>query len=234
MVARDQPTIFGDQLIAALSSKNDGNLKFGLGDDAEALENRKKFLAKIGIDIHHTSLVGITYDTGDFTKYRMAVLKDKSVGMLQPDMTQYVDALVVRDSNHALFLPLADCAGAIIYDPKHKVLMVSHLGRHSVEQNGATKSIQYLQEKAASNPADLLVWISPSVGKATYPLHAFGGKSLQEVIVEQLIAVGIKNEHIEASSIDTARDENYFSHSEFLKGNEEAGRFAIAVQMNKE
>lgn len=231
MIAADQPTIFGDHIIAALSSRSDGNMKFGIGSDAQTLGNRRVFLRQIGIDINHTSLVGITYDAEDFAKYRIAELEDKSVGMLAPDMTRHVDALVVRDAHHALFLPLADCAGAIIFDPKQKVLMVSHLGRHSVEQQGALKSVQYLHETCGSNPADLLIWISPSVGKATYPLHAFEGKSLQEVIVEQLIAAGVQNKHIETSPIDTARDENYFSHSQFLKGNEDSGRFAIAAAM---
>ena len=64
--------------------------------------------------------------------------------------------------------------------------MVSHLGRHSVEQNGAVKSIEYLTDKCGANAKDILVWVSPSVGRATYPLTAFEGRSLREVIREQL------------------------------------------------
>ena len=231
MITQDQPTIFGDNLIAALSSKSDGNLKFGINDDVTTLTHRRAFLEKAGIDIMHTSLVGITYNTNDFAKYRLATLEDKSIGMLEPNMTRHVDALVVRTPNHALFLPLADCAGVILYDPMQKILMVSHLGRHSVEQEGEVKSVQYLQRTCNSNPAELLVWISPSVGKATYPLHAFEDRSLQEVIIEQLHAAGVTDKHIEASQVDTARDENYFSHSEYLKGNNEPGRFAIVAML---
>ncbi len=232
MIAADQPTIFGTKVLAVLSSKVDGNLKFGLGDDARALANRKDFLDKIGVDINHTSLVGITYDTDDFTKYRIATVEDKSVGMLEKDMTRYVDALVVREPGHALFLPLADCAGVVSHDPKNGILMVSHLGRHSVEQGGAATSVEYLKETCDADPSNLLVWISPSVGKATYPLHAYGGKSLQEVIVEQLQEAGVEKSHIEVSSVDTAHDANYYSHSEFLKGNQtEAGRFAVVAEM---
>src|SRR6266536_2151009 len=116
MITSDQPTIFGNAVTAVVSSRNDGNLKFGLGDDAEVVENRKKFLAEAGIDITKTSLVGITYDIDDFTKYRIASMDDKSVGMFEANMTKHVDALVVRDAKHALFLPLADCAGAVLYD----------------------------------------------------------------------------------------------------------------------
>lgn len=231
MILADQPTIFADEVVAALSSKSDGNLKFGIGDDATVLANRKAFLQKAGIDITHTTLVAVTYDTDDFTKYQIVTAEDKATGMLEPTTTQHADALVTRDPHHALFLPLADCAGLIIYDLAQKLLMVTHLGRHSVEQDGALQSVRYLQENYQSNPDDLLVWISPSVGKATYPLEAFGGKSLQEVILEQLARAGVRRNHIEASQIDTAHSETYYSHSEFLKGNDEPGRFAIVAQM---
>lgn len=232
MIAADQPTILGDKVLAVLSSREDGNLKFGIGDDARALANRKGFLDKIGVDINHTSLVGITYDTDDFTKYRIATVDDKSIGMLKQDMTKYVDALVVREPGHALFLPLADCAGVILHDPKTRVLMLSHLGRHSVEQGGAATSVEYLKETCDVDPSNLLAWISPSVGRATYPLNAFNGNSLQDVIIKQLQEAGVASDHIEASSVDTAYDENYYSHSQYLKGNQtEAGRFAVVAMM---
>jgi copper oxidase (laccase) domain-containing protein len=232
MIAADQPTIFGDKVLAVLSSTEDGNLKFGIGDDARALENRKGFLDKIGVDINHTSLVGITYDTDDFTKYRIATVDDKAVGMLKQDMTRYVDALVVREPGHALFLPLADCAGVILHDPETQVLMLSHLGRHSVEQGGAATSVEYLKETCDVDPGNLLVWISPSVGKASYPLNMFDGQSLQEVIMKQLQETGVARDHIQASDIDTAHNENYYSHSQYLKGNEtNAGRFAVVAMM---
>lgn len=232
MIAHDQPTIFGASVVAALSSKKDGNLKFGLGDDKVALANRKAFLEKAGVAIEDTSLIAITYDTTDFTKYRIVTDDEKMRGMVQSKAAQHADALVVTKPHHALFLPLADCAGVILFDPEHRVLMVSHLGRHSVEQNGAHKSVRYLMEHYQTNPQKILVWISPSVGKATYPLEAFEGKGLQEVITTQFQAAGALRHNIETSSVDTAHDENYYSHSQFLKGNDtEAGRFAIVAMM---
>ena len=232
MIVSDQPTIFGNAIVAALSSNSDGNLKYGLGDDAQTLKNREQFLGKIGIDIHHTSLVGITYDTNDFTKYRIATLTDRGSGMLAPDVEEYVDALVTTEPGHALFLPIADCAGVILYDPVKQVLMVSHLGRHSVEQDGAARSVEYMIEKCGVSARDILAWISPSVGKTTYPLNAFEGQSLQEVILQQLERAGVIKEHTEVSAVDTAHDENYFSHSEFLKGYQDTpGRFAVVAMM---
>jgi len=232
MIAADQPTIFGEGVIAAISSKKNGNMKFGIAEDAITLKNREVFLQSVGIAMDHTSLVGITYETDDFTKYRIATYKDKAVGMRAPDVTEHADALVVDQPNHALFLPLADCIGAILYDPTHQVLMVSHLGRHSVEEEGAKKSVEYLRAHYNSRPNDIKVWLSPGVGKASYPLYAFEGKSLHEVIVSQLLASGLNKHNIQVSNIDTATSDDYYSHSEFLKANDVPGRFAIVAMMS--
>jgi len=232
MIAADQPTIFGKDVIAAISSKKNGNMKFGIAKDVATLRNREMFLQSVGIAVDHTSLVGITYDTDDFTKYRIATHKDKAVGMRAPGVTEYADALVVDQPNHALFLPLADCIGAILYDPTHRVLMVSHLGRHSVEQEGAEKSVEYLAVHYNSQPSDIKVWLSPGVGKASYPLHAFEGQSLHEVITSQLVASGLDEHNIQVSDIDTATSDDYYSHSEFLKANDVPGRFAIVAMMS--
>ena len=232
MIAADQPTIFGNAVIAAISSKQDGNMKFGIGDDAEVQENRRHFLREAGLDIHHTTLVAITYDTDNFAKYRIVSEDEKAVGMLDMEGIIHADALVTDTPNHALFLPIADCIGAILYDPLHRVLMVSHIGRHSAEIEGAMKSVAFLKEHYGTKPDELKVWLSPGVGKASYPLRAFDGKGLHEVITGQFVTAGVQADAIECSGINTAESAHYYSHSEFLKGNDESGRFAIVASMN--
>lgn len=233
MLSHHQPTIFGPNVITALSSKSDGNMKFGLDDDDQVVANRRAFLQSVGIQPENTTLVGITYATDDFTKYRSVATGDKTRGMLVPQSpSDAADALVVNQPNHALFLPLADCIGAVLYDPRQHVLMVSHLGRHSVEINGAHKSVDYLVQHYGVNPADVKVWLSPGVGRTSYPLHAFGGQSLREVILAQLKTAGVDKQNIESSSVDTAQHPEYYSHSEYLKGNEDGpARFAIVAMM---
>ena len=231
MIDADQPTIFGSVVNAAISSKSDGNMKFGIGDSAEVENNRRAFLKAAGIDMDTTTLVAITYDTDNFTKYRVIDGDEKPAGMYSMDSVVHADALVTRESNRALFLPLADCVGAIMYDIDHHVLMVSHIGRHSAEMDGGRRSVKYLKDTFEVEPARLKVWLSPGVGRDTYPLHRFGGKGLQEVIVDQLRAAGVNDENIEVSTIDTAKSKDYYSHSEYLKGNDEQGRFAIVAAM---
>lgn len=231
MITVHQPTIFGPHVIAAVSSKQNGNMKFGLNNDEEVLQNRSTFLQSVGIDIHSTSLVGVTYDTDDFAKYHIVTHKDRGSSMFGVQTIEHADALATTDVNHALFLPLADCVGAILYDSDHRVLMVSHLGRHSVEVEGAKRSVAYLKEHFSSDPAHIKVWLSPGVGKATYPLHAFDGKGLHEVITTQLHQAGVVDDNIENPNINTAMSKDYYSHSEYLKGNDEPGRFAIVAMM---
>jgi hypothetical protein len=232
MIHKDQPTIFGSGVIAALSSRRDGNMRFGGDNDELVRKNREAFLQRVGIDIRNTSLVRITFDVDDFARYRIVKDADKTRGITAYEEIEPADALITDQPGHALFLLLADCVGAIMHDEKNGILMISHLGRHSVEINGAVKSVRYLHDNFGTNPADLKVWLSPGVGNATYPLQKFDSKGLHEVIVAQLLSAGVKRNNIEQTAIDTAISEDYYSHSEFLKGKQDGpARFAIVAMM---
>jgi hypothetical protein len=53
------------------------------------------------------------------------------------------------------------------------------------------------------------------------------------VLTEQLIQSGVQQDHIESSGIDTVSSADYFSHSEFLKGNRPIdGRYAIVAMLS--
>ncbi len=232
MIHTHQPTIFGSKVVAAVSSVKNGNMKLGLGEENHVRANREAFLREVGIQIQDTTLVNVTYNTDDFVKYQTVTPQDKGGGMVPGHTVATADALVVDEPNHALFLLLADCVGAILYDEAHRVLMVSHLGRHSVEMQGASRSVEYLRIQFDTHPDQLKVWLSPGVGNTTYPLRAFEAKSLHQVITSQLHAAGVVDEHIENSNINTAASEEYYSHSEYLKGKREVpGRFAVVAQM---
>lgn len=233
MVHADQPVRFSDAVVVGLSSADDGNMKFGYGDDETVRENRQAFLAQLDIDPTQTTLVRISYaDTTDFARYQIVDDSHLGEGMLESVSSLHADALVVTRPDHALFLPLADCLGAVIYDPTDRILMVSHLGRHSLEVEGAIKSVQFLVNEFGSDAKDLQIWLSPGVGSDSYPLQAFGDRSLVEVACEQLLTAGVSEANIEISDIDTAESDNYFSHSEYLAGTQMGDeRFAIVAMM---
>lgn len=232
MILTDQPTIFDDDIVAAVSSTDDGNMKFGRGDDQETKFNRVTFLQSVEIEPSQTTLLQTTYDSTDFCRYRVLDDDQQGEGMLESASETEADAVVVTRPDHAVFLPLADCAGAVIYDPTNQVMMVSHLGRHSVEQEGARKSLQFMIDEFETNPADVKIWLSPAVGGDSYPLQAFEGRGLQQVIVAQFAQLGVPFHHIEVCGVDTAESDDYFSHSQYKAGERDFdGRFAIVAMM---
>lgn len=233
MVHANQPTIFGNSIVAGVSSVDDGNMYFAFGDEEETRQNRLSFLRQLDIDSTQATLLQVSYeDTTDFTRYHIVDDANLGEGMLASMSDLHADALIVTRPDHAIFLPLADCIGAVIYDVQSKIMMVSHLGRHSTEQDGAYKSVQYLVEEFGSIPTDLKIWLSPSVGSDSYPLRKFNDSRLQDVTCGQFERAGVGLEQIETSDIDTAEDDNYFSHSEYLAGNQMTdGRFAITAMM---
>lgn len=233
MIIHDQPTIFGDRIVAAVSSVHNGPMNFRHNIPEEIVANRQAFFEEVGIDPLQVTLLQVTYeDTTDFTRYKVVREEQAGEGALAPYSDTEADALVATRPEQAIFLPLGDCVGAILFDPTNHVLMVSHLGRHSVEQYGGQKSVEYLMREFDSNPSDIVVWLSPAVGRSSYPIHALEDKGLHEAIVEQIVAVGVDQSNIEVSHIDTAESDDYFSHSEFKAGNRhEDGRFAIIAMM---
>ena len=216
----------------AISTINDGSMKSTDQDYTSVLAERATFLNKHALQSEDTTLIQVTYESDSFCRYHTLSTHDKGDGITR-SATIEADALVITEPTHALLLPLADCVGAVIYDPDNNILMISHLGRHNLEQFGGTKCIEYLVDSFGSNPGNLLVWLTPSAGKENYPLYRFDNRSLQEVSVEQLTAAGIAGSHIKTSGIDTTTDQNYFSHSEYLKGSRDTdGRFAVVAVLN--
>ena len=213
----------------AVSTVNNGSMKSLDMNFATVLPTRTAFLQQRDIAPDDTTLVQLTYETDDFCRYYTMTDEDKGDGITR-QATIEADALVVTEPNHALLLPLADCIGTVIHDPTRGILMLSHLGRHNLEQLGGTKCVEYLAEKHGCDPTDLTVWLSPAAGQESYPLYAFDNRSLHDVATEQLITAGIIAKNITVSPIDVAADTNYFSHSQFLAGGRKSdGRHAVVA-----
>jgi copper oxidase (laccase) domain-containing protein len=179
------------KVTVAVSKVNDGNMHIRTDKtNRDVINNRSKFLEKVDVDIRQTTRVSTIYEGDDYCRYHEVDTSQKGDGMFDGNIIT-ADALVTKDANHALFLPIADCIGAVIFDQRKNILMLSHLGRHAIEQNGGYKSIMYLVKNYQSNPADLLVWLSPAPGSESYPLFNFDNRSLKEVATEQLKSAGV-------------------------------------------
>jgi copper oxidase (laccase) domain-containing protein len=220
-------------LLVVLSEVSDGSM-YDPSDKSNKtiIDNRKRFLKEHSIKMQQTTRLDITYNEDDFCKYREVSSKDMGAGMSDVNVFS-ADALITRSTNHALFLPLADCVGTVIYDKRASILMLTHLGRQSVEQDGGRKSVEYLVTNYGSIAEDLLVWLAPAPGKEKYPLYAFDNRDFKEVVYEQLLSAGIQISNITDNQADTTKDPRYFSFSESLRGRtEKKGRHSILAMMS--
>lgn len=107
--------------------------------NSEIIENRKRWFARHSIDAADTTRVFVTFDdTEDFCRYVEVDASNKGQGMTDNNLV-HADALITKTPGHALFLSVADCIATTIFDEEHGILMLSHLGRHSLEQEAALR-----------------------------------------------------------------------------------------------
>jgi len=200
-------------------------------DEDERRNNRRRFLERQGTTLEQSVLVHLQYEGDDYCRYYEVTSEHAGDGMAF-DSSIVADALFTRSKRLALFLPVADCIGAVLYDAKQQVIGLAHLGRHNLIQQGGTNVTKFMMSEFDSNPEDIQVWLSPAAGREHYPLHDFNNRSMYEVALEQLEQAGVPTENVQIDGTDTTTNPNFFSHSEFLKGNRETdGRQAVVAMM---
>ena len=116
----------------------------------------------------------------------------------------------------------------------HEVLALAHLGRHNLEQGGGHKIIAHLSHHYHSNPAKLRITLTPAAGKNEYKIWALENIGMKEATFEQLASAGVLQANIIDAPIETTSSADYYSYSEFLKGNrDEDGDHAIVAMMTE-
>ena len=244
MIAADQPTCFPSDLLVAVSSKDDGTMLNRIRGRhvTEVLENRRRFCDQIDITYGDVVYHVISYD--------QAQTFDTIAEVTEADTTRhnnegiFADALYTEAVGIGLFLPVADCIATVIYDPKRRALMLAHLGRHSTVAQLMSRAVRYFVERG-SQAKDLQIWMSPSITQKNYCMdyfdhandtnwHNFCRQTADGIYLDmqgfnRLLAIqaGVPADNIVMSSIDTADDPNYFSHS----SGDTAGRIAVVAMM---
>ena len=163
---------------------------------------------------------------------------------------QKADILLTDNPQVTLFMRFADCTPILLCDPKKKAIGIIHSGWLGTVRGAARMAVQAMQERYASNPADILAAIGPAIGPDHYEIGedviaqvkvAFGknSKSLlhshgesvhfdlwkaNQILLEE---AGVKQ--IETAGICTAcHPEDWFSHRG-EKGN--TGRFGALIAL---
>lgn len=222
--------MISSNLLYGISTLNDGSMSKSV-DDEQRRKNRQKFLESQDIKLEQSVLVHLKYEGDNYCRYYEVSTEQAGDGMMF-DSSIVADALFTRSRNLALFLPVADCIGAVLYDQKRQVLGLAHFGRHNLVQSGGSNVVRFMATEFGSSPADIEVWLSPAAGRENYPMHDFNNHSLYEVAIDQLKSAGVNTDNIDVDGRDTTKDVSLFSHSEFLKGNRESdGRQAVVAMM---
>ena len=153
------------------------------------------------------------------------------------------DALMTNEPGVGLMIKHADCQAGILYDPINNAVACVHVGWRGSVLNLYHDTIQKMKSRYGTDPADLLVGISPSLGPShaefrNYQVElpesfwAYQVKPLYfdfwEISRQQLLACGVKDEHIEIARMCTyASHEDCFSH----RRNPATGRHATLVAL---
>jgi YfiH family protein len=143
--------------ISDLSGEKVLNLGFTDWDTRENVrENRRRFQSALGAgDLQLISLKQIHSD----------VIHLFNTGPNEPCKG---DASITSRPGLLLAVQTADCVPILLVDPKKRAVAAIHAGRRGTLARIAVKAIGQMQMHFATNPADLLAAIGPSIGPCCY------------------------------------------------------------------
>ncbi len=203
------------------------NLGYSSGDDPQSVKaNRQKILSVF--DLNQTSTLWQVHGN---------VVHEASDEQLKGD------GLVTNQPHRGLLVLHADCQAAIFYDPVHHALANVHCGWRGSVANIYKETIDTMQLLYKTNPKDLLVGISPSLGPKAAEFRNFQSElpkefwpfqirptyfDFWEISRWQLRQSGVLDKHIEIASICTYENEtDFFSYRRLQK----SGRHATVTAL---
>ncbi len=227
------------------SNKKDGNMAPRFGDKSLVLQNKKDFFNKNNIDINKSLKIKVTYSDNIF------ILDGDFIN--QNDLSSLelnTDSIITKEPNIFLYLYFADCIPMAMFDKKNNVLAFAHMGWQSIELDLHKKIINTLKEKYNTDPSNIEVILGPSIKKESYilktpsqlklerwkPFLKQTEKDYYEIDLSGYLVDSLKKEgisDIEINSIDTAKDNNYFSHYRcvYINKDEKEGRFIVGAMI---
>lgn len=252
MITTHQPTIFDrHHLRCVVSSREDGNTKPEWGPMADCMVNSDRIISTIGATLDKTVVIDVT-DHRQWDSIHDVGMHEAGAGVRAPETRIVADALVTATPDLALLLPTADCYPVILYDPDNHVVALVHLGWQSTVADLLYKVVRHLSGIYASKPEVLRVYFGPAIKAESY---IFAESISQETDIawqpflrrtekgvgidllgfnlQRLKEAGLKEQHVEVCSVDTALDTRYFSHyrASRSEGGEAEGRFATVCMM---
>jgi len=209
---------------------NSNNVSFGLGDSYENVcANREQI--KKALDFK------LLVSTKQVHGSRVYTVNKRPAEDLKIDD---FDALVTNVPDIGLMIQQADCQAVFLFDPEKKAIGIAHVGWRGTVVDIIYKTIFTMSQEFATEPADLIAAISPSLGpccaefinyRAELPVSLHGYQvrpnhfDFWAISRDQLCAVGVRPENIHTAGICTCCNQDYFSY----RRDRETGRFASVI-----
>ena len=115
------------------------------------------------------------------------------------------DGFITNQRHVALGVHVADCCAVYIVDPKTPAIGLVHSGKRGTELAVAIEAIERMMEKFGSDPANMIVQLSPCIRPPHYEIDFVAE------IIDQCRGLGV--ERIHDSGVCTACDLNrYYSY----------------------
>jgi len=83
---------------------------------------------------------------------------------------QKADIMLTDNPQVTLFMRFADCTPILLYDPQKQGIGIVHSGWLGTVRGAVREAVEAMQERYASNPADILAAIGPAIGPDHYEI----------------------------------------------------------------
>jgi hypothetical protein len=222
-------------------------MSYKYGYDSVVYQNRLTFIANLGIEFNQVSEMSVTFQD----KIANVDTGDKKSGFGVKDDSYCLDALLTTKPQVGLFLTIADCIPAIIFDPVNKILALVHLGFLNTDLQVVPKTITKLKKEYKSKLEDLVVILGPGASKNSFyydsnifkKINTDWGQFIKEreeskffidnlgYNLKQIRDLGIPEKNVYYSTVDTVTDDRFYSHFAAYHKKVPDKRFAICVGM---
>jgi len=224
------------------STVADGNMALRFGDADTVLKSRAQFFVSAGVADTKLALMEVSHGV---------VVRDVSLDSFQDRQEHSIEteALVTRDANVTLFLLTADCIPVVVFDSVQGVLALAHLGWRPTVLGLMEKTITHMEQVYGSNPQNLSVFLGPSIQAPSYAFsevtqddprwapHLLRDEDgmvhvdLPGYVKSECLRLGVREDEVHLTGVDTANDERYFSHTRSKRTGGAEGRFATIATL---
>jgi len=239
---------FSDQIEHAVFSRRGGvskapfdtlNVRYGIGDSHSSVQKNRRIIlgcmqAERVVSANQTHSNNVQIVDEEFLRFQP-----------EDDEKDETDAFVTNVRGVALLVQVADCQAILFYDPVKQVVAAVHAGWKGLVQDISGETLKIMRMHYDSDPAHILVGISPSLG----PQSAFFSNPEKELpssfapfidnqkrvdlwdySLHQLQEHGIQKNNIELARVCTQQDggNNFFS---FRRDHGITGRFGVVISL---